>query len=64
MKGRADQLLANRHGVFKDIGAFFRQGRSGSGREQLTDGEIAAYRDRTAQLAPPNLLAWLHREPA
>lgn len=64
MKGRADQLLANRDGVFKDIGAFFRQGRSGSGREQLTEEEIAAYEDRTARLAPPDLLAWLHRDPA
>lgn len=61
MKGRADQLLANRDGVFKDIGAFFRSGRSGSGREQLTDEELAVYHERAGQLAPPDLLAWLHR---
>jgi len=62
MKGRADQLLANRDGVFKDISVFFRTGRSGSGREQLTDEELAVYRERAGQLAPPDLLAWLHRD--
>ena len=43
---------------------FVRRGRSGSGRELLTAGELASYYQRTARLAPPDLLAWLHREEA
>ncbi|MEQ7129446.1 sulfotransferase domain-containing protein [Actinopolymorpha sp. B11F2] len=62
MKGKAGYLLPNRNGVFKDINAFFRRGRSGSGRELLSNAELAAYRARTAELAPPDLLAWLHRD--
>jgi hypothetical protein len=42
--------------------AFFRNGRSGSGRDMLSDGEMARYRARTAELAPTDLLAWLHRD--
>lgn len=61
MKGRAEHLLPNRHGVFKDIGAFFRQGRSGSGTAVLSDDELDAYHARAAELAPPDVLNWLHR---
>lgn len=43
--------------------SFFRKGVSGSGRDLLTDAELAYYYTRTAQLAPPDLLAWLHRTP-
>jgi aryl sulfotransferase len=62
MKGKADYLLPNRTGVLKDANAFFRKGRSGSGKQLLSDAELAAYRARTAELAPPDLLAWLHRD--
>ena len=40
--------------------AFFRRGRSGAGREVLSDAEVARYHDRVAELASPGLLAWLH----
>jgi hypothetical protein len=44
----------------KDRAAFFRQGRSGTGRELLTGRELDRYRARVAELAPPDLLTWLH----
>jgi aryl sulfotransferase len=62
MRERAAQLVPDPSGIFKDRAAFFRRGSSGSGRELLGDAELAHYRARTAQLAPPELLAWLHRD--
>jgi hypothetical protein len=49
-------------GVLKSDAAFFRRGTSGAGRELLTSGQLARYHDRAATMAPPDLLAWLHRE--
>jgi len=43
-------------------GLFFRSGRSGSGRELLGSADLARYHERAAQLGPPDLLAWLHRQ--
>jgi aryl sulfotransferase len=60
MCGRADQLVPTA-GIFKDNAAFFRRGTSGAGREILGAGELASYHARTAQLAPPDLIAWLQR---
>jgi hypothetical protein len=62
MRARADQLVPNTLGVLKDSRAFFRRGRSGSAGELLDDRELAHYRARATELAPPDLLAWLHRE--
>ena len=59
MRGRAD-LLVPTSGLFKSNAAFFRRGTSGAGREILSDDEIAGYHARAAQLAPADLLAWLH----
>jgi hypothetical protein len=61
MRARADRLVADPLGIFKDRDAFFRRGTSGNGRELLTPGEIARYYARAASLAPADLLAWLHR---
>jgi hypothetical protein len=61
MRDRSDQLLPDNSGILKDSKAFFRRGRSGSGREVLDETEQARYRARVAELAPPDLLAWLHR---
>ena len=46
----------------KDRVAFFRNGVCGDGRALFTDAELARYRVRAAQLAAPDVLAWLHRE--
>src|SRR5262249_51411392 len=59
MRGNADQLVPTAGG-FKSNAAFFRRGRSGAGREVLSDAEGARYPDPGAELAPPDLLAWLH----
>jgi hypothetical protein len=63
MRERAQQLALDPVGVLKDSRAFFRRGRSGAGRELLTDDQVNRYRARAAQLSPADLLAWLHREP-
>ena len=64
MKSRAAQLVPDPSGVLKSHQAFFREGSSGSGAALLTPTQIAQYRRRTAELAPADLLAWLHRTPA
>jgi aryl sulfotransferase len=64
MRELAGRVAPDPAGVLKDKTAFFRRGRSGSGRELLTAGELAGYYRRTARLAAPDLLAWLHREEA
>ncbi|SCE63774.1 Sulfotransferase domain-containing protein [Micromonospora haikouensis] len=62
MRERADLLVPDPAGVLKDRNAFFRRGRSGQGRELLDAATLARYRARTVALAPPDLLAWLHRD--
>jgi aryl sulfotransferase len=61
MRSRADVITPNPSGVLKSNAAFFRRGTSGAGRELLTDAEIAHYETRVSGMAPPDLLAWLHR---
>ena len=62
MRARAAAQAPDPAGVLKDPAAFFRRGYSGAGREVLSAAELARYYRRTARLAPPDLLAWLHRE--
>jgi aryl sulfotransferase len=45
-----------------DPAAFFHSGQSGRGRELLTGQTLAHYHEQIAQLAPSDLVAWLHRE--
>jgi aryl sulfotransferase len=59
MRASAEQFVPTA-GLFKSNAAFFRRGSSGAGREILSAAEIAGYDARAAQLAPPDLLAWLH----
>jgi hypothetical protein len=59
MRAAAVQMVPD-GGVLKSSAAFFRRGKSGAGRELLTDEEIAHYHERTALMAPQDLLAWLH----
>ncbi len=63
MRQRAGELAPDSAGVLKDRRAFFRAGRSGAGRDALSAEELTSYHERAAQLAPPDLLAWLHRQP-
>jgi aryl sulfotransferase len=59
MRAAAGRLVPG-GGVLKNSAAFFRRGSSGAGRELLSDDEFAHYLARAAELAPPDLLAWLH----
>jgi hypothetical protein len=61
MRERADDLAPDPAGVLVDRAAFFRRGSSGAGREVLTDAELTRYHERLAQLAAPDLAAWLDR---
>jgi aryl sulfotransferase len=62
MRARAGSVVPDPLGIFKDQAMFFRQGTSGSGRDTLTRVELQHYYQRVARMAPPDLLAWLHRE--
>jgi hypothetical protein len=65
MRSHAESVIPDSPDIFKDPAAFFRRGASGSGRELLTDRELAHYRDRVAGMAPRAMLTWLHHdEPA
>jgi aryl sulfotransferase len=59
MRGNAATLVPTA-GIFKNTAAFFRRGTSGEGHEILSGEEITAYHNRAAQLAPPDMLTWLH----
>lgn len=61
MRARAEQLAPDAMGTLKDRARFFRRGSSGAGREVLPAEELARYNARAAELAPPDLLDWLHR---
>jgi hypothetical protein len=60
MKSNATKRVASGAGVLKSYDAFFKRGTSGAGREILSEDEIARYYARAAELAQPDLLAWLH----
>lgn len=60
MRQRVRRVAPSR--VLRSPAAFFRRGSSGAGSEALGAGGVAAYRRRAAQLAPAEMLTWLHRE--
>jgi aryl sulfotransferase len=59
MRARAGHLVTS-GGILKSSAAFFRLGSSGAARETLTEAQIDHYHRRVAQLAAPDMLAWLH----
>ena len=60
MRDQRGQPHSGSPGIFRDTASFFRRGTSGAGREILSDEEMAGYYARAAQLAPPDMLEWLH----
>jgi aryl sulfotransferase len=64
MRERADNLIPAAPGIFRDTASFFYRGISGAGREILSEDELAAYHARVAQMAPPDMLQWLHSPPS
>jgi aryl sulfotransferase len=61
MQARSGSLAPDTGGVLKSRAAFFRRGSSGAGAELLTATELAHYHERARQLAPGDLVDWLHR---
>jgi aryl sulfotransferase len=61
MRARAQDLAPDTMGVMRDRSAFFRRGTSGAGAEVAGPDGLRRYEQRAAALAPPDLLAWLHR---
>jgi aryl sulfotransferase len=62
MRAIADRVQPLQDGVLAEPAAFFRRGSSGAGQELLTAEELAGYHARAIELAPADLLAWLHRD--
>jgi hypothetical protein len=62
MRSNPENAVPDPSGVLKDNAKFFRRGTSGAGREVLTDDEYASYLERVEQLAPGDLLSWLHHQ--
>jgi aryl sulfotransferase len=60
MRAAAEKITGSGQ-ILKSASAFFRRGTSGAGRELLTADELAHYEARAAELAPPDMLRWLHR---
>jgi hypothetical protein len=60
MKDHSERLIPATQGIIKDTSSFFSRGTSGAGSEILSADEMARYHARAAQLAPPDMLEWLH----
>jgi len=62
VRERADQLAPGvDHQLWRSNRDFFRSGTSGQWRGLLSDDDLRRYRKRLAELASPDLVAWLHR---
>jgi len=61
MRADAAKQAPNAAGLLKDPVAFFRRGRSGAASEILTEDEMAHYYERATELAPQEVLDWLHQ---
>jgi aryl sulfotransferase len=61
MQANAGKIVGTSR-ILKSSTAFFRRGTSGAGREILTDQQIAHYHARASQLAPKDMLTWLHAQ--
>jgi aryl sulfotransferase len=60
MRDHSERLIPATQGIIKDTASFFSRGTSGAGGEILSADEMARYHARAAQLAPPDMLEWLH----
>ena len=61
MKLDADKVAPNTDiGLWHDSGAFFHRGESGQWQGIFTDAHLERYEQRLAELAPRDLVSWLH----
>ncbi len=61
MRANAAASAPNKAGMLLDPASFFRRGTSGEGIQVLSSAELAHYYERAAQLAPPEVLSWVHQ---
>lgn len=62
MRGRADELAPGVDAkLWRSNENFFRSGTSGQWRDLLDSAALDRYHRRVAELAPPDLVEWLHR---
>ncbi len=62
MRERADEIVPDAtDGILKSNRAFFHRGGSGQWQELLDAAGRRRYDERVRQLAPPDLIEWLHR---
>jgi aryl sulfotransferase len=64
MRDHADGLVEFPPGFSGDSASFFHRGASGAGGEILSEEELARYYARAAELAPADMLTWLHAPPS
>jgi len=63
MRGNADRYAPDTtNRIWQSNEQFFHRGTSGQWKELLDDDGIRRYRARVAELAPPDLAAWVHGE--
>jgi aryl sulfotransferase len=60
MRNKSDLTAPDPSGIFLDRAAFFRGGRSGDGSALLNSKQVDRYYRRASELAPPDMLEWLH----
>lgn len=64
MRAGADRIAPDTtHAIWEDNQQFFHSGVSGQWRALLDDECLRRYYERVAELAEPDLVRWLHREP-
>jgi hypothetical protein len=61
MRANSRQLAPDTGRILKSRTAFFRRGSSGAGVELLEERDWVRYEQRARELAPEDLLVWLHR---
>ena len=63
MRARADEIAPDSsQGLWKSNRAFFHSGRNGQWQELLDEAGQRRYATRVEQLAPPDLIEWVHDE--
>ena len=64
MRNDAARVVPNADiGIWHSADGFLHRGTSGQWREVFTDDDLAHYDRRVRQLAPPDLVEWLHHQP-
>jgi aryl sulfotransferase len=64
MRERADEIVPDATvGILADNRAFFHSGRNGQWQDLLDEAGRRRYAERVTQLAPADLVEWVHRQP-